>query len=106
MLRASGVDKLAILLPALLLAGSVAAADLLQVYRDALANDAQYAAARATAEAGREKQPQALAGLLPTVVATGNTFGNDGSFDTRISGSNPTASARATSSTATPTTST
>jgi outer membrane protein TolC len=53
------------------------AADLLQVYRDALSYDAQYAAARATAEAGREKQPQALAGLLPTIGATGNTFWND-----------------------------
>jgi len=94
MLRASGVDKFAILLPALLLAGSVAAADLLQVYRDALANDAQYAAARATAEAGREKQPQALACLLPTVVATGNTFGNDGSFDTRITGNPNSVSTR------------
>jgi outer membrane protein TolC len=53
------------------------AADLLQVYREALAYDAQYAAARATAEAGREKQPQALAGLLPTIGASGNTFWND-----------------------------
>jgi len=94
MLRAPGVDKLAILLSALLLSGAVAAADLLQVYRDALAHDAQYAAARAIAEAGREKQPQALAGLLPTVAATGNTFGNDGSFDTRISGSNLSTSSR------------
>ena len=94
MLRAPGVDKLAILLSALLLSGPVAAADLLQVYRDALAHDAQYAAARAIAEAGREKQPQALAGLLPTVAATGNTFGNDGSFDTRISGSSLSTSSR------------
>ncbi|TLD46139.1 MAG: Outer membrane protein TolC [Accumulibacter sp.] len=94
MLRAPGVDKLAILLSALLLSGAVAAADLLQVYRDALAHDAQYAAARAIAEAGREKQPQALAGLLPTVAATGNTFGNDGSFDTRISGSSLSTSSR------------
>jgi len=89
MLRVPAVGKLAVLLSAPLLAGSVAAADLLQVYRDALAYDAQYAAARAAAEAGREKQPQALAGLLPTISATGNTFGNDTSFDTRISG-NPT----------------
>ncbi len=75
------------MLSGFLLAGSVLAADLLQVYRDALAYDAQYAAARAAAEAGREKQPQALAGLLPTVAATGNTFANDARFDTRISGS-------------------
>jgi outer membrane protein len=53
-------------LVALLSAIPAFAADLVQVYREALAYDAQYAAARATAEAGREKQPQALAGLLPT----------------------------------------
>ncbi len=88
MLRPPGAGKLAFLLSGLLLVGSVMAADLLQVYRDALAYDAQYAAARAAAEAGREKQPQALAGLLPTIAATGNTFGNDASFETRISGSN------------------
>ncbi|MEF8729112.1 MAG: TolC family outer membrane protein [Accumulibacter sp.] len=87
MLRPPGAGKLAFLLSGFLLAGSVLAADLLQVYRDALAYDAQYAAARAAAEAGREKQPQALAGLLPTVAATGNTFANDARFDTRISGS-------------------
>ena len=42
----------------LLSGGSASAADLLQVYREALVNDAQYAAARATVEAGREKLPQ------------------------------------------------
>ncbi|MCM8612137.1 TolC family outer membrane protein [Accumulibacter sp.] len=87
MLRPHGSGKPAFLLSGFLLAGSVMAADLLQVYRDALAYDAQYAAARAAAEAGREKQPQALAGLLPTVAATANTFANDARFDTRINGS-------------------
>jgi outer membrane protein len=57
------------------------AADLVQVYREALAYDAQYAAARAAAEAGREKLPQALAGLLPTISASGSTFWNDGVYD-------------------------
>jgi outer membrane protein len=94
MLRAPAGGQLAILLSAFIFAGSVAAADLLQVYRAALAYDAQYAAARATAEAGREKQPQALAGLLPTVAATGNTFGNDASFDTRLSGNPRSVSTR------------
>ncbi|EXI88266.1 MAG: Outer membrane protein TolC precursor [Candidatus Accumulibacter sp. BA-94] len=84
MLRAPGVHKCAILLPVLLLAGSALAADIVQVYRDALVYDAQYAAARATAVAGREKQPQALAGLLPTIGATGNTFWNDSSYDVRL----------------------
>ena len=50
---------------------NVYAVDLLQTYQDALANDAQYASARATLIAGREKIPQARAGLLPTVGLSG-----------------------------------
>jgi len=55
------------------------AADLLSVYRDALAYDAQYASARATAEAGREKLPQGRSGLLPTLslAATSTWNGSD-----------------------------
>ena len=68
------------LLAAALLAAPAFAADLLQVYRDAQVNDAQYAAARATAEAGREKLPQGLAGLLPTIGATGNTLWNENEY--------------------------
>jgi outer membrane protein len=52
------------------LSGPVVAVDLLQVYHEALVNDAQYATARATAEAGREKLPQGLAGLLPARSGT------------------------------------
>ena len=59
---------------------SVFAADLVQIYRAALMNDAVYAAARATAEAGREKEPQGLAGLLPVIGATGNTTWNDNQY--------------------------
>ena len=47
-------------------------ADLMAVYRDALAYDAQFAAARAALEAGREKLPQGRAGLLPTVGVAGS----------------------------------
>ncbi|MDR3221382.1 MAG: TolC family outer membrane protein [Candidatus Accumulibacter sp.] len=54
--------------------------DLLQVYREALANDAGYAAARATVEAEREKLPQGLAGLLPTVSATAGSVWNDNRY--------------------------
>ena len=43
---------MAICVAGLLTTGSAAAADLMQVYRDALANDARYAAARAELEAG------------------------------------------------------
>jgi outer membrane protein len=53
------------------------AADLLQIYRDALANDATYASARATRDAGLESLPQGLAQILPTVSATAFTQYND-----------------------------
>src|SRR5436309_16131512 len=58
-------------------AASVRAADLLQIYRDALANDATYASARATRDAGLESLPQGLAQILPTVNATAFTQYND-----------------------------
>ncbi|HEX2531036.1 MAG TPA: TolC family outer membrane protein [Burkholderiaceae bacterium] len=48
------------------------AADLLQVYKDALANDAQYASARAAMAAGEEKTTQGRAGLLPVIGVSGN----------------------------------
>lgn len=69
----------------LMIAGCVAAggfatlahgADLMAVYRDAIAYDAQYAAARAALEAGREKLPQGRSGLLPTVGLSSNTTWN------------------------------
>jgi outer membrane protein len=53
------------------------AADLLQIYRDALANDSAYASARATRDAGLESLPQGLAQVLPTVNATAFTQYND-----------------------------
>jgi len=53
------------------------AADLLQVYRDARANDAVYAAARWSVEAGRERLPQGRALILPTVNLTGNSTYTD-----------------------------
>lgn len=75
--------RISLLLGALCAAPPLLAADLLQVYRDAVAYDAQYAAARATAEAGREKLPQGLAGLLPTVSASASTTWNQNSYPTR-----------------------
>lgn len=53
------------------------AADLLQTYHEARANDAVYASARAALEAGKEKLPQGMALLLPTVNGTANTSYND-----------------------------
>jgi outer membrane protein len=46
-------------------------ADLLEAYRLALLNDPTFEVARYTLNAAREKYPQAVAGLLPTVSASG-----------------------------------
>ena len=79
---------------ALLVSGIAAAAASAQgtrlgsIYALARASDAQFAAARAAAEAGREKLPQALAGLRPTVNLTHSVKRNrDGStaFDDTLS---------------------
>jgi len=56
------------------------AADLIQVYQQALANDATYASARAAAAAGRERITQGRAGLLPTVGVTGDITKNNSDF--------------------------
>ena len=53
------------------------AADLLQTYREARANDPVYASARAARDAGRENLPQGLAQLLPTISASGFTQMNN-----------------------------
>ncbi len=60
-----------------LLAGPAAAEDLLSVFRQARGYDAAYAAAKAALDAGREKRPQGLALLLPTVNASANTAWNE-----------------------------
>jgi outer membrane protein len=46
---------------------SLLAADLIDVYRDALSQDPVYASARFTYEAGKEALPQAKAGILPSL---------------------------------------
>ena len=48
------------------------AQDLLQVYRDAKSNDAQYASSKYALQAGLEKLPQGRALTLPTLGLTGN----------------------------------
>ena len=57
--------------------GGALAADLLQVYRDALANDAKFSAARAQYEAGQKKVVQGRAGLLPQIGLGADTTWND-----------------------------
>jgi len=56
------------------------AADLLQIYKDALANDAQYASARASQVAGQEKAVQGRAGLLPAIALNGSDTKTNGNF--------------------------
>ena len=51
--------------------------DLMQIYRDALANDPTYAAARANWAATQEALPQARAGLLPVLSLLGNANQQD-----------------------------
>lgn len=53
------------------------AADLLDVYRMAADNDADFAAARAELLAGQERIVQGRAGLLPNVALTGNVTRNN-----------------------------
>jgi len=64
-------------------AGYAIAADLLQTYREALANDATYASARAARDAGLENLPQGLAQILPTINATAFTQYSDVNIDFR-----------------------
>ncbi|NMF90626.1 TolC family outer membrane protein [Aromatoleum petrolei] len=69
-----------------LFSASAWSADLLQVYRDALTNDARFAAARAQYEAGQERVVQGRAGLLPAIGANANTTWNDVDTHTRTFG--------------------
>ncbi len=73
----------AIFLAILAFSQPLAAADLLQTYREARANDPVYASARAARDAGRESLPQGLALLLPTISASGFTQMNDIDIDYR-----------------------
>ena len=81
MLVKSSASHLTLLLAAVFSTAPVFSADLMQVYREAQSNDQLYAAARATAEAGREKVPQGLSGLLPTIGASANAMHNDNTYD-------------------------
>jgi outer membrane protein len=74
--------KKTLVLAVLVMAGAGAqAADLLAVYRDALTYDAQFSAAKAQLDAGREKLPQGRAGLLPTIGFSANTVWNRDSLN-------------------------
>ena len=68
------ITLLATLIAGASLSMTAHSADLLQIYRDALANDAQFASARASLSAGQEKITQGRANLLPT-LGVGGTAG-------------------------------
>ena len=74
-------SRLSFILAALFSGAPAISADLMQVYREAQSNDQQYLAARAAADAGREKGPQGLAGLLPSINASANTLWNENRYD-------------------------
>jgi len=72
------LKPLPLLLATLLGASSWAqAADLLETFRAAQANDPVFAAARATLQAGQEKLPQGRALLLPSINLNANSTFND-----------------------------
>jgi len=72
---------IAVLLASAGCAFNASAADLIQVYQQALANDATYASARASLAAGRERTTQGRAGLLPVVGLSGSISKDDRDSD-------------------------
>ena len=78
----AGLAGLALWVPA-------SGADLLQFLREARANDAQYASARAALDAGREKLPQGRALLFPTITGSANSVWNDGEVRLRSAAPGP-----------------
>jgi outer membrane protein len=81
--------RISAMLVAAAFAQGAAGADFLDTYRLAKQNDAQFAASRASLEAGIEKLPQGRALLLPVINGTANTTWNDGEnktigFDSRF----------------------
>jgi outer membrane protein len=66
------LTRLATLLAVSAFACHAHAANLLQIYQEALANDAAFASARAALAANEERVPQARAGLLPTAGINGS----------------------------------
>ena len=82
----SFLRKRGALAPLLVLLGgpfSVHAQDLVQIYRDAQSYDAVYAAARFQVEAGRERRPQGLALLLPTLNLSSQATRTRNELDSR-----------------------
>ena len=71
---------IAVLMASAFLSLNAQAADLIQVYQQALANDSAYASARASLAAGKERVPQGRSLLLPTVGLNGSVTKSDNEF--------------------------
>jgi len=72
---------LAVLLSAVL-CSHARADDLASIFRDALARNAKYLAAEAQYNSVRERVPESLASLLPSLAVTANTFWNNDNINT------------------------
>jgi outer membrane protein len=68
---------IAVLIASAFLTLTAQAADLVQVYQQALANDATYASARSSLAAGEERIIQGRSGLLPNLSASGSNLRNN-----------------------------
>jgi outer membrane protein len=73
---------IAVLITSAFLTLNAQAADLIQVYQQALANDATYASARSSLAAGQERTIQGRSGLLPVISANGSNLRNSGDLTT------------------------
>jgi outer membrane protein len=71
---------IAVLLASAFLSLNAQAADLVQVYQQALANDAAFASARAALAAGQEKVVQGRSALMPVIGVNGSYTRNDSEF--------------------------
>ncbi len=67
----SKMARAVLALTALLGAATASAVDLMDIYRDAVNNDARYSAARAQFRAMQERVPQARAGVAPRSQSEG-----------------------------------
>ena len=74
--------KCVALLAGAALSGLARADDLATIYREALANNAQYQSAQAQFAAVRERVPESLASLLPFVSVSANSLWNDNNSNT------------------------
>ena len=75
---------IAVLLAGAFFSPGAGAADLIEVYQQALANDAVYASARASELAGKERIPQGKASLYPSIVGSAAVTRNMGNTSSGV----------------------